>query len=378
MYRTDSQDWVPVDLSLTGPNTWGASVVLLPGTSSVEYFVQVVDAAGNVAVSSGKARYDFSGNPTPPVRGEISVSDVSVTEGSGPGTTTATVTAYLARAANRHGHRRRCGIRLHLRLDPDDFSGGIGTLSFAPGEVVKTFTVTIVRDTEAEPPESIAVELRNPVDGDLVDGTGEIVILDDDVAVVDVPPTVDVDPVTAAEGTAATPTDLSFPVRLSTPAPTDVVLSWHTVAGTAVAPGDFTAVAAGTLTIPAGATGGTIVVSVSADSLFEADESFTVVLDSVTGGLLGTSVSAAATVTNDDAAPTVSVDDVAALEGAVGSTPFSFPVRLSAVSGLPSVVTWGTVAGTAVSPADFTVVAAGSLTIPAGATSGTAGRERGR
>jgi NHL repeat len=49
-----SVSWLGVDLSLTAPGTWTGGITIAPSTPGVEFIVQVVDAAGNIGVSSNK------------------------------------------------------------------------------------------------------------------------------------------------------------------------------------------------------------------------------------------------------------------------------------------------------------------------------------
>ncbi|HYV10349.1 MAG TPA: Calx-beta domain-containing protein, partial [Pyrinomonadaceae bacterium] len=65
----------------------------------------------------------------------------------------------------------------------------------------------------------------------------------------------------------------------------------------------------------------------------------------------------------------LSIGDVSALEGDSGTTSFSFPVTLQAAATQDVVVTFATQVGTAIPSVDF-VAASGTVTIPAGQTSG--------
>ena len=82
---------------------------------------------------------------------------------------------------------------------------------------------------------------------------------------------------TAAEGD-----DVEFVVTLSMAAGSDVALDWSTADDTATSGDDYTAVTAGTLTISAGDTTGTLTVSTAEDVLAEADETFTVTMTGTT------------------------------------------------------------------------------------------------
>ena len=74
---------------------------------------------------------------------------------------------------------------------------------------------------------------------------------------------------------------LELPVTVTPASATAVTVDWRTVAGTASV-ADFVN-AANTITIPAGAQGGTIVLAIKADKVTEGVEAFTVELTRATG-----------------------------------------------------------------------------------------------
>jgi chitinase len=62
-----------------------------------------------------------------------------------------------------------------------DFQNRNGTLSFAPGETVKTITVNIVGDTLEEDQETFTVGLNSPTGGAVIgDGSATGTIVDND------------------------------------------------------------------------------------------------------------------------------------------------------------------------------------------------------
>lgn len=143
----------------------------------------------------------------------------------------------------------------------------------------------------------------------------------------------------------------------------------RTSVSTAGAQGDgvshYTA-ATGTLTIPAGSTSGTV----NGDTLYEADETFTVTLSGPVNATITTAVGTG-TITKDDLPPTLAINDVSQAEGNAGTTNYVFTVTQSAVSGLTTTVTYATADGTATAGSDYTAIAPTTLTIPAGNTTGT-------
>lgn len=93
-------------------------------------------------------------------------------------------------------------------------------------------------------------------------------------------------------------TVLTFPVTLSRAMPRAVAVDYATVAGTATAGEDFTAVS-GTLTIPAGATSGSVAVKVAADKVRESHEALSMKLTARDYGTVGKAVGAGS-ILNDD------------------------------------------------------------------------------
>ncbi len=78
----------------------------------------------------------------------------------------------------------RYGTRNGTAVAGQDYQSISGTLSFGPGEVHKTFTVTILQDTVYEPDETFVLELSNPTGGATLDDPAQatVTIRDDDVA----------------------------------------------------------------------------------------------------------------------------------------------------------------------------------------------------
>lgn len=182
-------------------------------------------------------------------------------------------------------------------------------------------------------------------------------------------PRLSVSDASVTEGAFGTATTATFTVTLSEPATVPVTVNYATANGTATADVDYTATP-GTLTFALGVTSLTVNVPVVGDDLPEADETFTLNLTgSVNAGIQdGQGVG---TIRNDDQPPTLSIADYQASEGNSGTTAFTFTVRLSAPSGSPVTVRFATANGTATTGNRDYTAASGTLTIPAGETSGT-------
>lgn len=118
------------------------------------------------------------------------------------------------------------------------------------------------------------------------------------------------------------------------------------------------------------ATSKTIPVAITADTLDEDDESFTVRLTGSTEGY-GNPMAAVATIKDDDAPPTMTVGNASVVEGTGGTPPgLAFGVTLSAASSKAVSASFGTADGTAVAGSDY-VAKSGTVSIPAGSTQAT-------
>ena len=141
-------------------------------------------------------------------------------------------------------------------------------------------------------------------------------------------------------------------MSLGTASAKTVTFDWATAAGTATAGVDYVS-ATGSRTIAAGATSATIAITVNGDVVDEADETFTLALSNPANGTIA-DPQGVATITDDDAPPTLSVNDVAVTESNAGTTTATFTVSLSAASGKTVTVAWATADAEAVQPVDYT------------------------
>lgn len=181
----------------------------------------------------------------------------------------------------------------------------------------------------------------------------------------DAVPRLTIGDVTVLEGNTGT-TSVVFAVSLSAASDQPVTVNYATADGTATAGSDYVA-AAGTLTIPAGQMTGTITVLVNGDRLGEPSETFGVNLSSPTNATVSDG-QGVGTILDDE--PRVSISDVSKKEGNSGLTAFSFTVSLSAPYDVPVTIGYSTTNGTATASSDYQA-SSGTLTIPAGQTSGT-------
>ncbi len=184
-----------------------------------------------------------------------------------------------------------------------------------------------------------------------------------------VSPNLTINDVSVTEGNSGT-TNASFTVSLSAPAGAGgVSFDIATADGSAVAASDYVARSLTGQTIASGASSASFVVQVNGDLLNELNETFFVNVNNVTGATV-TDGQGIGTINNDDALPTLSVNDVSVNEGNSGSSSATFNVTLSAASGQTVTVSYATSNGTATAGSDYTA-ASGMLTFTPGQTART-------
>jgi large repetitive protein len=123
------------------------------------------------------------------------------------------------------------------------------------------------------------------------------------------------------------------------------------------------------LNFAAGTTVRTINVPVVGDTLDEPNQAFVVNLSGAANATIATS-QGTGTITDNDATPSLAINNLSVTEGDSGTTNAAFAVTLSAASGQTVTVNYGTANGTATAPADFTATS-GTLTFAAGTTTQT-------
>ena len=160
--------------------------------------------------------------------------------------------------------------------------------------------------------------------------------------------------------------NLDFTVSLSQAVDVDTVINYATADGSANG-SDYTPVF-GDLTIPAGETSGVVTVATTADLAIEPDETLFLTLLAADASGLDVSIDVGAgtgTILNDDTGTGVTISDAVAVEG--GN--LEFAVSLGGVVGADTVISYSTVDGSA-DASDY-AGGSGSVTIPAGQTTGT-------
>lgn len=240
---------------------------------------------------------------------------------------------------------------------PGDYAATSGTLTFSPGVFTQTITVPVAGDAVNEADETFTVGLSGPTLATISAPTGTGTIQNDDAA-----STLAIDNVTQSEGTGGT-TNYVFTVTMTGTTAQTVTVNYATADGSATAPADYAA-RSGTLTFTPGVLTQTITVPVVADAVNEPDETFTVGLSGPTVATV-TSATGTGTILNDDALPTLAIDNVTQPEGTGGTTNFVFTVTMTGATSQTVTVNYATADGSAIAPADYAATS-GTLTFTPG------------
>ncbi len=169
---------------------------------------------------------------------------------------------------------------------------------------------------------------------------------------------ISVAPASVSEDGAA---NLVYTVSLSAPAVSGATVN-YTVAGTATAGSDYSALS-GVLAIPAGGSTGTLTVNPIPDSVVEANETVLVSLGAGTGYTVGSPASATGTIVNDEVVvaitpPTVPSGTVGAaysqsLGASGGASPYSFVISSGALPAGLTLSAGGVLSGTPTAAGTF-------------------------
>jgi len=182
-------------------------------------------------------------------------------------------------------------------------------------------------------------------------------------------PTLSVSDLTVKEGNAGTSTATFNVIRRGiTTGASSVTVA--TAGATAGSPGDFTAIPATTVSFAAGQTSRPVTLTVVGDTVPEADETVRLNLTAPVGAAIADS-QGVATILNDDADSFLSVGDASITEGASGTANATFPVTRTGSLTAPASVRIKTTDATATAPADYTALAAQTLSFTAGQASRT-------
>jgi probable HAF family extracellular repeat protein len=328
---------------------------LVPGSGATLENAVAINDSGVIAVNGYGLAYLLT--PLPPGTPSISIADApALTEGNA-GTTLAVFTVTLSNPSSDSVTVAYATADSGATAG-SDYQAVFGTLTFAPNETSKTISVPVNGDRLAEPDEMFVVNLSSPTNAWIAGGQGLATILDDE-------PRITISDRTVTEGNTGS-VSATFTVTLSHVYDEDVVVPYTTANGSATAGSDYMAASASVI-IPAGLTSNTFTVMVIGDGVSEATETYYVNLGSPANAAIvdGQGVG---TILDDE--PRVSINDVTMKEGNSGLTAFAFTVRLSVAYDVPVTVDYATADSTATAGSDYQAVS-GTLTIPAGQTTGT-------
>lgn len=242
-----------------------------------------------------------------------------------------------------------------------DYAPASGMLTFPASSASGTIlpiSVPITQDTLDENDETFTVSLSDIAGALLLPPSlHTVTILDDDP-----PPSLSINDVAINEGNGGT-TNAVFSVSLSAPSGKTITVGYATANGTATSGADYTAVS-GTLTFTAGTLTQPVTVPIIGDLTDEVDETYFVNLSGATNATIADS-QGLGTIFDDDATPTISSANCAAIEGDSGTSPCAFRVSLSVASGKTVTVDYATADGTAIAGSDY-LAASGTLTFSPG------------
>ncbi len=351
------------------------------------YFVVVLDSIRNGTLDSsvlwnGKVAgggYIVDDDPTPALR----VQGFKAPEGTGAGTGEFKFFVSLVDSATgaplvpamSGGARFAWSTVAGTAQAGSDFVAVSGAQAVWPaGKSRDTLRVQVRRDSSWESDETFSVTVA-PSDASVqivspwARPTGTDTIANDDL-----PPTLRIVDAAATEGGVS-----RFVARLSVPSAFPACFDWRTLDSTAKAGSDYLADSGKGVCIAAGSLSRNLDVSTLPDALYEGAEWLKLVAVPVSGiTAAGSRLAAVGSIADDDARPRLWVRDTSVQRPKAGWTVMKFVVGLldsatgsvATPSGVPTVYSWRTVAGTALPDTDF-VAASGTDTILPGATTDT-------
>jgi hypothetical protein len=329
--------------------------VTLNGDTAIEaneaFYVNVTAVTG-ATVEDGQAIGVITNDDGP----ALSIGDVAITEGNS-GTKGLRFTVSLAQAS-ASPVTYAIATANGTALAGSDYVARTASGQVIPaGSLARIFDVVLNGDAAVEANETLLVNVTGVTGAVVADGQATGTLLNDD------GPTLSVNDVAVTEGATGTKT-LTFTVGLSQAAAGAVGFDIATANGTALAGSDFVASSLAGQSIPAGQLAKTFAVTINGDAAVEANETLAANVGAATGATIldgqGTG-----TILNDDG-PTLSVGDVATLEGAGGTKVLRFTVTLSQAAAGPVTYAIATANGTALAGSDYVARSLQNQTIAAG------------
>lgn len=347
------------------PDTKTITVTILDDSDyegDEQFFLRLTGATNAVFLEGGQIKSELQGvikiEHDGDARPTLSINDVRLNEGSNTssqgGQTDFVFTVSLSAANELEDVTVNFSSLLSLDNTARSEAGGgfladyvgltSGMLTFAKGEKTKTITVKVNQDTRDEDgEETFRVKLENGVNATITDDVGVGTIVDDDAA-----PTLvfDGSDPTVVEGDSGE-TVRKLKLKLSAPSERSPSVLVSLVNGTAVtypngdplaARSDYKAGAdVGIVTFGPDQTEKEISVIILGDSVDESNESFSVKVAPVAGNaqnpiVVITDDTAIVTITDDDLAPVLAINNVTTVEGNDGTKQMVFTVSLTGLS----------------------------------------------
>lgn len=310
----------------------------------------------------------------------FSTGNITINESTGMATITVVRTGYTNNAVSVH-YSTTDGTAL-AGVDytaPTGSNNQLPVLNFAAGQTQATITIPLAslahHNSANGDNATFGLTLSAPQGADIGGPATENITIHDD----NVLPVIGVSSVTA-NGSSTNTTTLTFHITLDHAVPTgeQVVVGYHTVNGSAIAPYLYTALSASneqTLTFAAGETSKTVTVTVNSSLAYAPTETFDLVVDNAQvldaqSHLLAPlqNASGTATLHFSNAQPTVSISAGPTVQEGGTAT---FTATISAAQSVPTLVKYTTHDGTAHAGTDYTGQVDQFFIIPAGQTSTT-------
>ncbi|MFN2511680.1 MAG: Calx-beta domain-containing protein [Pyrinomonadaceae bacterium] len=325
------------------------------GSESVN--LALSNASGATLGSPNTATLTITDND---LRSTISITDVAQAEGNS-GTTSFGFTVSLSNPSPETVTVNYATANGTATAGSDYQAISATTLTFNPGVTSQPVNVQVIGDTLDEENETFLVNLSGATNATIADNQGLGTINDDDAL-----PNLTISDVSQVEGNSG-PTSFDFTVRLSVVSGRTVTVNYATADGTGTAGSDYQGIGLTALTFTPGQTTKTVTVLVNGDTTNEADETFFVNVSGAANANI-TDSQGQGTITNDDALPTLSINDVSVTEGNSGTVNAVFTVNLSPASGQTVTVNYATANGTATAGGDYLAINTTTLTLNPGET----------
>ncbi len=318
---------------------------------ALEAFQFYLGSAVNATISRGEATISIVDNDTVVDVPAIYVDDLQLDEKSGTAN-------FVVRLGRQSGESTNQTVAVNFTTEDNtalarqDYIAKSGTLTFAPGESVKTVAIDLIDDGASEPAERFSLLLSSPVNAVLGDGTAVAEVAQSS-GLAGAVPRLSVADLTVGEADAAADVVLSLNAASTSP----VSVFYFTRSSTAKHDLDFIG-SSQTLTFAPGETSKNIRLPIVDDAVAETPETFWFSLQAANNATIGRELATINIIDNDTsvAVPLLFVRDVVVDEKA-GTA--SFVVRLGQLMGESSrntvTVNYLTTDGTALAGQDYAV-----------------------